>query len=475
MESAQDWTFICLRSAAQWALACRLLRNLYIDKTLKLSLTYTFDYVEPMDVLVLPTGIPVRIKKIDEDEDQILAIEAENFLYGASSASIYPTQQANRYQPQQNAADPGSTFPSFYQTTQAQTGGVANQINFAATGDNANWGGCQIWLSADGTDYSQIETINEKCALGVLSAPLAAGPDPDTTDTLSVDMTASLLNLQSASQYVANTFGTLCALISPDQSTVEFISYETATLTGSYRYNLTYLRRGAYGSPISAFPAGSTFVYIGSYKIVTYTFPTQYVGTTVYLKFPSFNLTKAYVQPLSQCKAYALVVGATGSLQNEEYVPSTFEDGSGGGGSVTNGAYDYDRNFLTYAAFSSGSSDSGAEGAAQYYGFPSEVSTTALTLYVSYQGLATTLGSAANGEVTIRVLNTATETTYTLLDQTTPGQFPSQGTCSWSIPVGTNLSDLWVQVFADNDDGGALATAAVNINEIWIQNPNVGP
>ena len=181
MESAQGWKFICLRNAAQWALACRLLRNLYIDKTFKFALPYTFDYLEPMDVLVLPTGISVRTTKVEEDEDQIQAIEAENFLYGASSASIYPTQSASRYQPTQAAADPGSTYPAFIQNTSQQVGGVLYRLTVMAAGVSKNWGGCQIWVSMDGVNYSLAGTINEICSIGILSAALPEVNDPDTT------------------------------------------------------------------------------------------------------------------------------------------------------------------------------------------------------------------------------------------------------------------------------------------------------
>ena len=359
IESAQDWKFITLPAAAQWALSCRLSRGLYVDKKFKLTLPYTFDFLEPMDVLVSPTGINVRIIKIQEDENQEQQIEAENFVFGGSSASIYPLQNPNSYQPTQNGSDPGSTFPVFYQPTTMQSGNVANQINIAAAGDNTNWGGCQIWISMNGEDYSQIGTINETCALGILSASLAATADPDLTDTLSVDMSPSNTQLISASPAVANSFGTLCALISPDMSTIEFISYQNATLTATNRYNLTLLRRGVYGTPVSAFPKGSSFIYIGSYNIFTYTYSLQNLGQIIYFKLPAFNLTKTFVQSLTQCKAWAYVPNLTGSSVDEAFVPSSTSVSETGSGNPTppgtaNLPYAYDKSFATAASVNAG-------------------------------------------------------------------------------------------------------------------------
>jgi hypothetical protein len=466
MESAQDWTFICLRLVAQWALASRLLRNIYINKTFKFSLTYTFDYLEPMDVLVLPTGISVRIRKIEEDENQILAIEAENFLYGASSASIYPVQQPSRYQPTQNAAPPGSTFPAFFQTYQQQKGGLGNQISIAASGDSENWGGCEVWLSIDGTDYSQIGTINEPCALGILSAMLPAMPDPDTTDTLSVDMSPSGLELVSASQSVADSFGTLCALISPDGSTVEFISYETATLTAENRYNLTYLRRGVYGSTISSFPAGSSFVYVGSYDIFAYTFQIQYLGSTVYFKFPSFNLTGQVVQPLSQCRVYPLVVGQIGVLFNETYVPSAVSvSASTGNSSVVNSTAAYDRNFATGALFSSGAGVTGAvEAVYSLFGPGSGAVPSGSTLYINWQSAIMVPGSPAPNFVYADVNFGAGNRSFVDF-----GETQASGTAVINVPAGTDLSVMTVTITATNENGGAAGSA--QINEIWIYCP----
>ena len=479
IEDAQAWTFICLEPAAQWALNCHLKRNVYINKKYKFTLKYTFDYLEPMDVVVLPSGISVRITQVNEDEKQFLDIEAENFIYGGSSATLYPTQPGSPYQPVQGSSSGGVVYPAFVQKTVQQSGNTYNQIQIAVGATSDNFGGCQVWLSTDTVNYSQIGTINENNSLGVLTAALPAGTDPDTTDTLSVDMTLSGKELVGATQTVADTFGTLCAIISPDGSTCEFISYENVTLTAANRYNLTYLRRGVYGSPVSSFSAGSNFVYIGSFSLFTYLYQIQYVGQTIYLKFPSFNLQGGATTPLVQCKAWPLVIGMQGAAIVETYVPSTATEFSAGltnpiPPTSSNIPYAYDRNFSTVASLYSGVAiSSGTQGVIGYVfaGFGTGTLTANATAYVALQnisGLPNPSGGPSEINITISLDGGVTQTPTINLNPVAGAPFNQ--TVSFAVPAGQDLSQVQISVGAYS--GGYYSTspyASCNIAEIWIQ------
>ena len=61
----------------------------------------------------------------------------------------------------------------------------------------------------------------------------------------------------SGTQADADNLVTLCYVDG------ELISYRTATLTAAYQYDLTYLRRGVYGTAINAHSAGSNFARFG--------------------------------------------------------------------------------------------------------------------------------------------------------------------------------------------------------------------
>ena len=73
--------------------------------------------------------------------------------------------------------------------------------------------------------------------MGALTAQLVSSADPDTTHTLAVDLTQSSGILNSGTQSDCDNFRTLCYVDG------ELISYEDATLTGSFKYDL-----GAHGS-----------------------------------------------------------------------------------------------------------------------------------------------------------------------------------------------------------------------------------
>lgn len=537
-ESAQDWTFICLDAAAQWALSCRLNRGIYVDKTFKFSLTYTFDYLEPMDTLVLPTGIPVRITKIEEDENQVLAIEAENFLYGASSASIYPTQNPSRYQPTQSAADPGSTYPAFVQNTSQQTGGVLYRLTVAAAGTSANWGGCQIWISIDGVNYSLAGTINEICSVGILTAALPQVADPDTTlatltnggtsgysnasnlptttsgsgtglelditvnasgvvtggmvaaigqgyaladkvyptqagssgdayftisqvgDVLSVTMSPSGAELVGTTQAVADQFGTLCAIISPDGTTCEFISYENADMTAAGRYNLSYLRRGVDSTTPAAFPAGSTFVYIGNETLFQWQYKANNVGQPIYVKLPAFNLTGQAVQPLSQCKAYELFINAQGSAgTGQKYSPSAYADS--GAVATVNPTAAYDGNVLSEATGTIATTGSAsASDICTWSGFPSFVTNGSQRLYVSYAlSLSITPPGGGTANITSSIGSIA-------------GIASGSAAATFSIPIpsGTNIDTITVTATVSGGGGpGSAVSGMFGIYEIWVE------
>jgi hypothetical protein len=103
---------------------------------------------------------------------------------------------------------------------------------------NQDWGGASVWISPDNSNYMQLGKMYGPSRMGVLTAQLVSSADPDTTHTLAVDLTQSTGILNSGTQSDCDNFRTLCYVDG------ELISYEDATLTGPYRYDL-----GAHGTP----------------------------------------------------------------------------------------------------------------------------------------------------------------------------------------------------------------------------------
>jgi hypothetical protein len=138
-----------------------------------------------------------------------------------------------------------------------------------------------------------------------LTAALASAADPDTTNTLAVDLTQSGGQLLSGTAADADGDRTLCLVDS------ELISYQTATLVSANKYNLTTrLRRGQLGSTIAAHSIGGTFLRLDD-AVFKYTFDPLIIGQTLYFKFTSFNTAENMEQPLSSATAYSIAVSGT--------------------------------------------------------------------------------------------------------------------------------------------------------------------
>jgi hypothetical protein len=177
------------------------------------------------------------------------------------------------------------------------------------------WGGADIYISVNGgSSYSRIGRITANAKQGLLTANLPdySGSNPDTTDTLSVDLTESGQILQPVTHVDATSFRTLSVIQPAPIANViqqpELISYGNVATTGTYTANLTYLYRGIYGNGHASHAIGEQFTLIDISKqsgsVLSIPLPVQYIGQTLLLKFASFNLFNLGNQDLSTLTAY---------------------------------------------------------------------------------------------------------------------------------------------------------------------------
>jgi hypothetical protein len=226
---------------------------------------------------------------------------------GVGSATPYP-KQATAGSALDPFVLPGDTnAPIIFEPPPGLTGGD-NEVWLLATG-GPNWGGCQIWVSSDGNTYAFGGTAYRGGRQGVLTAGLAASADPDTTDTLAVDLTESEGQLLSGTMADADNLVTLCYCDG------ELVAYETATLTAACKYDLTYLRRGAYGTPITAHASGAQFGRLGPNDpaVFRYAYPASFIGQTMYVKLPAFNFFGQELQSLAAVSAYGYALAGVGT------------------------------------------------------------------------------------------------------------------------------------------------------------------
>lgn len=224
--------------------------------------------------------------------------------------------------------DPGNSNPPIIFEPPSGLSGGDLEVWIIASG-GADWGGCQVWVSTDGNTYALAGTIYRGGRQGTLTAALASHADPDTADTLSVDLSESQGQLLSGTQADADNYVTLCYCDG------ELVSYQTATLTASYRYNLTYLRRGVYGTPVGAHSSGASFARFGPNdpSLFRYRYPQSFVGQTIQVKLPAFNNFGQALQDLSSLTATGYTLTGGGAVAAPAYVSGSFA-GSPGAGQV---------------------------------------------------------------------------------------------------------------------------------------------
>lgn len=207
--------------------------------------------------------------------------------------------------------DPGDTNPPIvFEPPTVLTGGV-HEVWLIASGGPA-WGGCQVWISLDNATYALAGTIYRGARQGVLTADLPAHLDPDDTSTLSVNLAQSQGQLLSGTQADADNLVTLCYVDG------ELISYRTATLTAAYEYDLTYLRRGVYGTAVTAHSIGAGFARFGpsDSSLFRYRYPGNFVGQTIHVKLPAFNIFGQALQDLAALASDTYTLTGSGAVSS---------------------------------------------------------------------------------------------------------------------------------------------------------------
>jgi hypothetical protein len=242
---------------------------------------------------------------------------------GVGTAKLYP-RQSSAGSGVDMLVDPGNTNGPIILEPPAALAGGDLEVWLIASGP-ANWGGCQVWVSSDGNTYALAGTLHRGARQGVLSATLPSHADPDSADTLAVDLTESQGQLLSGTQADADNFVTLCYCDG------ELVSYQTATLTASHKYNLTYLRRGAYGTPIGSHSLGANFARFGPNdpSVFRYRYPASFIGQTINVKLPAFNIFGQSLQDLSGLTPTSYTLTGTGAVEAPAYVSGSWAGSPG--------------------------------------------------------------------------------------------------------------------------------------------------
>lgn len=302
--------WICDAAVAGLVARIVMQRSLNITGTGTLRLPWAYCLLECMDLVTLTDAalgfakLPVRITSIGEDEDGMLEIEVEDWPLGSASPTRYPSQVASGFAHDFNAA-PGSIDTPVIFEAPADLTATGVEVYAAVRGSSAQWGGCQVWVSLDGTTYKRAGVLNGGARYGTLSASAAGASATIAVQGLGAGQ------LISGSAADAAALATLCYV---GGAAPEYLAYQGATLTGAGAYTLGGLVHAAYGTAAAAHASGAPFVRIDEALAMSGPLDPSFVGKTLSFKFCSFNLYGGGQQGLADVSAYTYTV--TGNMAN---------------------------------------------------------------------------------------------------------------------------------------------------------------
>jgi hypothetical protein len=260
--------------------------------------------LEPMDVVALTDltqGLnlqSVRIIEIEEEEDTIFRIQAEDLPGDIGQANIRPVQVSLGFASNYSIAPGNVNPPVMFEPPLVLCGTEGLQLWLAVSG-GSNWGGCDVWVAVDGGVYAKVGTVNAPARHGVLSAAMAAG---DTV--LSANLSACRGQLSPASPADAAAYNSLCWVDG------ELVTYQGATAEANGIFALDTLSRGLFSTSATAHAAGTSFARLDG-AIFKYPILSSQVGQSIHIKFTSFNTFGGSAQTLDEVVDYPFSIVGT--------------------------------------------------------------------------------------------------------------------------------------------------------------------
>lgn len=299
--------WICDAGVARLVAQILLQRSLLIGREASIKLPWAYCMLEPMDLVTVSdtllndSKLPVRITKIEEDEEGTLTVEIEDWPLGAASPTAYTSQVPGGYLHNYRAAPGSVQTPVFFEAPAVLTS-TGLEVYAAVKGAGADWGGCSVWVSSDGLTYKRIGSVAGPARYGTLSAAMTA-----TQNTAAVQGLGSS-QLLSGSAADAVALNTLCYI---GGASPEYVAYTTATLTSAGAYSLTGVLRGAHGKAAAAHASGDAFVRVDDALARSGELTPDTIGKTLYFKFTSFNTLGGAEEDLAAVTAYTYTVQGT--------------------------------------------------------------------------------------------------------------------------------------------------------------------
>jgi hypothetical protein len=173
-----------------------------------------------------------------------------------------------------------------------------NREVWVATAGGVDWGGCEVWVSTDGSRYKKAGKVEGPARYGTLRSIFPTGTDPDTTNTIAIDLSISNGEVDGGTQGDADNESTLCYVDG------EICAYQSASIVSNYQYDLgTYIRRGLHGTTIAEHASGAWFAMLDD-GIAKLPYRKKLIGKALYIKLVSFNVFGKQKQDIDDIEPY---------------------------------------------------------------------------------------------------------------------------------------------------------------------------
>ena len=284
--------YLYTKARAQYYAEQLAMKRLYAKTQYTFRLDWAFCTLEVGDLVTLTDEACqlnkqiVVITAVNEAADGQLEFTAEGKPAGTYSPARYDVHENERPFIDYNQTAPSVNDVAIFQTV-GDVGG--NQV-FIGVNAPAGWGGCSVWLSDTGENYSRIGSITQQARMG--RTRLAFN---ETANACEVTINQGML--KGGTHIDAERANTLCWVSG------EALSYEGATMAPNNQFSLTGLVRGQYGTNAISHNAGERFIRVDE-ALFRYPYRKEDIGKTIHLKFTSMNLFGSNEQELDEVQAY---------------------------------------------------------------------------------------------------------------------------------------------------------------------------
>ena len=284
--------YLYTKARAQYYAEQLAMKRLYAKTQYTFRLDWAFCTLEVGDLVTLTDEACqlnkqiVVITAVNEAADGQLEFTAEGKPAGTYAPARYDVHENERPFIDYNQEAPSVNDVAIFQTV-GDVGG--NQV-FIGVNAPSGWGGCSVWLSDNGENYSRIGSITQQARIG--RTRLAFN---ETANTCEVTLNQGML--KGGTHIDAERANTLCWVNG------EALSYEGANMAPNNQFSLTGLVRGQYGTNAISHNAGERFIRVDE-ALFRYPYRKEDIGKTIHLKFTSMNLFGSNEQELDEVQAY---------------------------------------------------------------------------------------------------------------------------------------------------------------------------